>query len=399
MADHPRCVKRVIWRSQFKALDSKRIEMEHPEFKTEWDETEPPYFSKSGMEEVEEDGVTYYEIGRQKAGKFSSVEIPGHVRIRKEKEIPVLYDKDGKEKKAGDPALGLAYDADGLLAPDWEVVDNTMDADGNPVIDEKGRRRGCVEFRGLINPEEHFGIRTRFYPTWGKCYGLEVRSNVGELGTYTVSDAKLCLTSENFGWELGADADKINAPPLVRLLYGESHGESECIRIYTGMSEIHLDHKEDFEEVYAMLRGLGYVTYHPPIHESDRFWGKDIDPNPFKVIDKYEDKDDLPVTYYSWYFRLPPFLNFLWLEGELGDDENGPDARKLIEKKERYFASERAWANKRLAAIKKRIHEQKSEPWYKKYFGEYTEDEIEDTTSQDIDIPDERPIRVIDYCS
>lgn len=200
----------------------------------------------------------------------------------------------------------------------------------------------------------------RMPPTWGKRFGSVRKERVGYFGSYTVEDAKLCLTTENFGWKLGEDAHLAPFPPYIRLCYGELHGEQDSIRIFTGMSEIHLLKDLDLREVHYMLHGLGYVCYNTPHWEEDRWWGEGIDCFPQRV------SAGLPggkgPMFYSWYYRLPPWMPGLVLEGEEGDHLNGPTALKIkAQQLHRVMDAEKANEDK-LVELKHKALEQR-EDW------------------------------------
>ncbi|KAH8095497.1 hypothetical protein JL720_2800 [Aureococcus anophagefferens] len=151
--------------------------------------------------------------------------------------------------------------------------------------------------------KDYANATKRCYPQWGKRFGLVTKPRVGRFGSYTCDEAKLCLTTEDFGFKLGEDAAKAPTPPLIRLRYGEVHNEPESIAMFTGLSEVHLSHKEDIKEVHYMLQALGYVCYNTPDTEEERFWGEGIDIHPVKVYrgdgGVVDNKTQGP-TYYSW---------------------------------------------------------------------------------------------------
>lgn len=218
-----------------------------------------------------------------------------------------LFDRAGKPR--GDKPLGIAYTEDGVPVPDWDIVI------------EEGERRGA-RIEGAIDLKDY--VTDRSPPSWGKRFGLVRKTRVGAFGSLTTDEAKLCLTTEDFGWVLGEESP---VPPYVRLCYGELHGEQESIRIFTGLSEIHLLKDLDVREVHYMLQGLGYVCYNVPAYDEDRWWGPGIDCFPQKV------SAGLPggkgPMFYSWYYRLPPWMPGLVKEGEAGDYLNGPIALKI----------------------------------------------------------------------
>lgn len=222
------------------------------------------------------------------------------------------------------------------------------------------RRRRGARIEGAIDLKDYAKHIKRIPPTWGKRFGSVRKERVGYFGSYTVEDAKLCLTTENFGWKLGEDAPLAPYPPYVRLCYGELHGEQESIRIFTGMSEIHLLKDLDLRKVHYMLHGLGYVCYNTPHWEEDRWWGEGIDCFPQRV------SAGLPggkgPMFYSWYYRLPPWMPGLVLEGEEGDYLNGPTALKIkAQQLHRVMDAEKANED-RLVELKHKALEQR-EDW------------------------------------
>ena len=238
-----------------------------------------------------------------------------------QKPMKQLYDHLGNPKKEGDPPLGVGYDEDGCPVPDWDIeVDATHD---NP--DSNGRRRGA-KIVGAVHLKDYVKYVKRLCPTWGKKFGYVKKDRVGFFGSFTVDEAKLCLCTEDFGWKLGDDAGLAPTPPYVRLCYGEHHGEQESIRLFTGLSEVHLLKDLDLREVHYMLQGLGYVSYNVPQWEEDRWWGEGIDVYPQKVSAGLAGGKG--PMFYSWYYRLPPWMPGLALEGEDGDYNNGPLALK-----------------------------------------------------------------------
>ena len=146
--------------------------------------------------------------------------------------------------------------------------------------------------------------------------------------------------------------------------------------MFTGLSEVHLSHKEDIKEVHYMLQALGYVCYNTPDTEEERFWGEGIDIHPVKVYrgdgGVVDNKTQGP-TYYSWYYRLPPFVAGLALEGEEGDPLGGPEARLRLARAKKLEQDQADLNEERLAALKARCKEQATMPWYRDYFpnGEY----------------------------
>ena len=372
--DHPNAVKRVIYRSQYWKTDGEAMEKKYPELFAEQKE-EKPWFPlpDNNFEIVEENGVRYQRMGKIAASGVSSVEIPAVFSRPVDEEIK-LYHKDGREKEDGE-VLGIAYDVNGVPIPDWQIVDTSKDADGETLMDKYGRRRGGYRVEGAIKPDEYWGDPGRRYPEWGNTYGKELRMNVGEIGTYSVRDAQLCLTTEDFGWQLGKDADLIagKGPPLLTLCYGEMFQATESIRLFTGLSEIHLSHTCDLTEVHRMLLNLGYIAYHPPTQTQERHWGDGIDQHPVKCTLDPKNEPGLrgPLTYWSWYYRMPPFLHGLWLPGEFGDGDNGPRALKYAEQRNKFFDDEKNYIINRLNAVRLRIADEQQQPWYHDYIGKY----------------------------
>ncbi|KAJ1463066.1 hypothetical protein M885DRAFT_504595 [Pelagophyceae sp. CCMP2097] len=262
-----------------------------------------------------------------------------------------LYDKAGNAKLEGDAPLGIAYDEDGCPVPDWELVfdptDESRDANG---------RRCTAKIVGAINVDEHLHLIKRAHPDWGKKFGQVMKPQVGYFGAYTVDTAKLCLCTEDFGWKLGDDAHLAPTPPYIRLCYGEHHGEQDSIRLFTGLSEIHLLKDLDLTEVHHMIQGLGYVSYNTPNEEEDRWWGEGVDVFPQRVTAGLAGGKG-PI-FYSWFYRLPPWMPGLVLEGEAGDPLNGPLALKLRKKYEHEDMMAEKLAEDRVADLKRRAQEQ-----------------------------------------
>jgi hypothetical protein len=409
---HASATEKVVFRSQYAQMDWR--EKWEPELKAEkakkakfpstklqfYDQTNPygeedpldtlenwhKEFNET-MTEVEVDGKPYYEYGADKGGRklkggpmkgqvVSQIDIPPLFRIPKAPDKMTIYDHEGNLKKEGDGPLGIAYDAEGIPVPDWEIVDTSKTAGGVDVLDEQGRRKGGLQVRGVVKMKDYANATKRCYPQWGKRFGLVTKPRVGRFGSYTCDEAKLCLTTEDFGFKLGEDAAKAPTPPLVRLRYGEVHNEPESIAMFTGLSEVHLSHKEDIKEVHYMLQALGYVCYNTPDTEEERFWGEGIDIHPVKVYrgdgGVVDNKTQGP-TYYSWYYRLPPFVAGLALEGEEGDPLGGPEARLRLARAKKLEQDQADLNEERLAALKARCKEQATMPWYRDYFpnGEY----------------------------
>ncbi|KAH8072159.1 hypothetical protein JL720_11200 [Aureococcus anophagefferens] len=181
------------------------------------------------MTEVEVDGKPYYEYGADKGGRklkggpmkgqvVSQIDIPPLFRIPKAPDKMTIYDHEGNLKKEGDGPLGIAYDAEGIPVPDWEIVDTSKTAGGVDVLDEQGRRKGGLQVRGVVKMKDYANATKRCYPQWGKRFGLVTKPRVGRFGSYTCDEAKLCLTTEDFGFKLGEDAarDAAADPPAVR---------------------------------------------------------------------------------------------------------------------------------------------------------------------------------------
>eukprot|EP00634_Sargassococcus_sp_CCMP2135_P016900 CAMPEP_0198649840 /NCGR_PEP_ID=MMETSP1467-20131203/4556_1 /TAXON_ID=1462469 /ORGANISM="unid. sp., Strain CCMP2135" /LENGTH=287 /DNA_ID=CAMNT_0044385647 /DNA_START=14 /DNA_END=877 /DNA_ORIENTATION=+ len=229
----------------------------------------------------------------------------------------------GEAKREGDAPLGIGYDEDGIPHPDWRVEVEGLEPDP-----KTGRRRGA-KIVGAIDLKDLAGTVTRHPPTWGKKFGRTTVEGVGDVGALTVEEAVLCLTTEDFGFRLGADADK--APykaPYVRLCYGELHGEQASIRYFVGLSELHLLKDLDLRECHYALQRLGYVCYNSPENlDEERWWGPGINACPHKVTAGVPGGKG--PAFYSWYYRLPPWMPGLVLEGEDADYLNGPLALKL----------------------------------------------------------------------
>ena len=73
-----------------------------------------------------------------------------------------LYSEDGVPKRAGDAPLGIAYDADGLPVPDWEV-----EGENEGARDATGRRR-APRVKGAVQLKDYVKYVRRATPTWGK---------------------------------------------------------------------------------------------------------------------------------------------------------------------------------------------------------------------------------------
>ena len=256
-------------------------------------------------------------------------------KTKPKKERRQLYSKDGDPLPLDGGPYGIAYDEDGLPVPDWEVEE--ADADGEGLTTADGRRR-CARVIGAVNMKDYLHLVKRTMPDWGKRFGLVKKTGVGYFGTYTTEEAKLCITTEDFGYKIpDEELHLAPTPPYLRLCYGEQHGAQESIRIFTGLSEIHLLKDLDLKEVHYMIQALGYVCYNHPVWEEDRWWGEGIDVYPQKVGAGLPGGEG--PMFYSWYYRLPPWMPGLCLEGEDGDYISGPLAlkRKAKEERERIF--------------------------------------------------------------
>ncbi|KAJ8602574.1 hypothetical protein CTAYLR_008769 [Chrysophaeum taylorii] len=370
--------RRVIFRNQFVGRDAKRILSELPpgerldeDF---WNTLPEDYYP-----EVEVNGKVYKEIGRDKS-KWSDVELPPLFLVEAAPYSRRLFDKFGKEKKEGDAPLGLAYDEDGLPVGDWQIEDTRFDSKGRTVLDANGRRRGYLEITGLIKEPE----RKRKFPTWGKKFGAALKDLAGVVGTFTIADAKLCLETENFGWQLGDD--DVRVPPLVALRYAEDHCECESIVLFTGLSEIHLDNHEDHGDLHSMLQDLGYVCYNPPTMES-RYWGDHIDNSP-KIEQAPPDLNTPGPTWYTWFYRLPPYLMNLAVEGEEDDYLNGPIARRYKKKAQAEALLDKKLLDERKAALDARAANEKTKDWYKQYVAELGPERQLDDDDDDDDTPE-----------
>ncbi len=250
------------------------------------------------------------------------------------KEKRQLYSRDGEPLPIDGGPYGIAYDEDGLPVPDWDIEE---DDDAHGLTGSDGRRR-CARIIGAVNMKDYLHLVKRTMPDWGKRFGLVKKAGIGYFGTYTIDDAKLCITTEDFGYKIPVEEEHLAPyPPYLRLCYGELHGDQDSIRIFTGLSEIHLLKDIDLKEVHYMIHGLGYVCYNHPIWEEDRWWGEGIDVYPQKVGSGMPGNKG-PI-FYSWYYRLPPWMPGLCLEGEDGDYISGPLAlkRKAKEERERIF--------------------------------------------------------------
>ncbi|KAJ1456735.1 hypothetical protein M885DRAFT_517165 [Pelagophyceae sp. CCMP2097] len=362
-----RGVDAVVFRSAHGAADAAQLRAGHDRaagldaLQRSWQQGLPPTV---GLEAVDIEGETFYEIGRTAAGNHSDIDVPPLFRLRA-KAAPTLHDARGVAKAEGAAPLGIAYDDDGVPVPDWRIVDDSKDENGHDVIDADGRRRGGYRIEGCATVEQYCGASTRQFPEYGKRFGSVTKRHVGRFGTLSVEEARLCLTTEDFGFRLGDDAHLAPTPPLLRLCYGELHREAESLRVFTGLSEVHLDKDAGLEEAHGMLHGLGYVCYNNPSCDGFRDWGPGIDVHPNVVeggLDAIEGTRN--PTYYSWYYRLPPFVAGLALEGEAGDLENGPVARALRARADRAWEDQLDLNAQRLEALEARVAEDRAQPWY-----------------------------------
>lgn len=226
----------------------------------------------------------------------------------------------------------------------------------------------------------------RAFPKWGKRFGRVHKDCIGYVGTFTIDDAKLCLQTEDFGWKLGNDEHALAAklPPLVEVRYSEDHGECESLVLITGMSELHLEHHEDHVQLHAMLQSLGYVCYNVgPRMLTDKYWGEGVhtSPEPVKCPDE-EDGTPGP-THYFWKYRLPPYLFNLAVEGEEGDPLNGPTALKLKKRRDQYERECEQLLADRVAALKARVADEQTKPWYKKLCEELGPPTIDESDDED----------------
>lgn len=357
-----------MFRSQYAGRDAKKV-LAGKEDDAYWND-----IPKGSYREVEIDGETFYETGFHKS-KYSDVELPALFRERKPREWTRLWDKDGNEKKEGDGPLGIAYDENGLPFPDWQVEDTRLDENGNEIVDERGRRRGYLTITGMVS-EDDLKIKTkRAAPTWGKKFGTKFVQTVGFVGTLTIDEAKECLLTEDFGWKLGDD-EKISGPPLLSVCYGEDHGECESLVIYTGMSEIHVEIHQDHVALHAMIQSLGYVCYNiGPRALTDKYWGEGVHTSPEPSQDDPRPDGTRAPVKYSWFYRMPPYLEgldcVLAVEGEEGDPFNGPTALKYKKIKDKYEEEEDKLIEDRIAALKARCANEKTKPWYKELVKKY----------------------------
>ena len=271
----------------------------------------------AGAEEVVIDGAPYVQYGADLGGRkleagplrgkvVSAIDVPPLARVARHPDVMPLYDVEGNLKLPGDAPLGVAYDAEGA-GPGLGRVEE-CDGQGRAFIDGRGQRHAKIEVRGSLEDAVLLDTK-RAFPVWGKRFGLETRKRVGRVGTLTVEKAKECLEKESFGFRM---AEAVNLPPLIELRYGEVHNECASVTIVAGLSELHLSHKENIQDVHYMLMGLGYVSYTPVDQdqtgeEVPRFWGEGISTAPSKHYRRRRRRrshaagPDLPSRHY----RLP----------------------------------------------------------------------------------------------
>ena len=285
-----------------------------------------------------------------------SSQVLSDLKKHSQREKRQLYTKDGEALPLDGGPYGIAFDADGLPVHDWAIEE---DADGEGPTTADGRRR-AARVVGAVDMKDYLHLVKRTMPDWGKRFGLQKRAGVGYFGTYSLEEAKLCVTSEDFGYKIPDEERHLApTPPYLRLCYGELHGAAESIRLFTGLSEIHLRKELDLKQVHYMVQGLGYVCYNLPVWEEDRWWGEGIDVYPQKVGAGLPGGEG--PTFYSWYYRLPPWMPGLCLEGEDGDYIAGPIAlkRKAKEERERVFMEQTNEEN--LVKLKARAQEQRAQ--------------------------------------
>lgn len=337
------------------------------------------------LEEVRIGGKPYVQYGAERGGVkatagplkghvLSHIDVPPLTRLAKQPDVMPLYDVDGRLKQPGDKPLGVAYDAEGLPIVDWELV-QACDAKGRALIDAKGVRHAKYEVRGGLEDAVLLET-TRAFPVWGKRFGLQTRKRVGRVGVLTSADAQGILEKESFGFRM---AEATPVPPLVTLKYAEVHNECCSIVIEAGLSELHLQHKEPVAKVHYMLLGLGYVCYEPVDDQNDddlelpRFWGEGISTAPSKVYagdGGAIGPGQQGPTWYTWSYRLPPFVEGLALEGESGDPRGGPEALLRAQRLAKMEREQDVLLEARNAALSARVIEAGTQPWYRDYFPE-----------------------------
>lgn len=290
----------------------------------------------------------------QREEEVGDAEDGGDERWKKEKRQ--LYSKDGEPLPLFGGPYGIAYDEHGLPVEDIDIEE---DEDGLGTKGSDGRRRGA-RVVGRVSAKDYAHLVKRTFPDWGKRFGLVKKPEVGYFGAFSLDEAQLCLTTEDFGFKIPDDEAALAPfPPLVRLCYGELHGEEpESIRLFTGESEIHLLRDLELAAAHAMLQRLGYVCYnHPGTAEPERWWGEGVDLFPQKS------GAGLPggkgPTFYSWFYRLPPWMPGLVLEGEEGDPISGPIALKRKAAEEQSNRERECEIERGLLALKEKISAQR----------------------------------------
>jgi len=99
-------------------------------------------------------------------------------------------------------------------------------------------------------------------------------------------------------------------------------------------------------------------------------------------------------TYYSWYYRLPPFVEGLALEGEDGDPYGGPEALMQKARAKKLEDAQEALAKERVAALRERTKEAATQPWYRDYFPNGEKDpETGEILNAPGTLPGEAPIK------
>ena len=116
----------------------------------------------------------------------------------------------------------------------------------------RGQRHAKIEVRSSLEDAVLLDTK-RAFPVWGKRFGLATRKRVGRVGVLSVEEAKECLEKESFGFRM---AEAVDVPPLIELRYGEVHNECASVTIVAGLSELHLSHKENIQDVHYMLMGF-----------------------------------------------------------------------------------------------------------------------------------------------
>ena len=75
-------------------------------------------------------------------------------------------------------------------------------------------------------------------------------------------------------------------------------------------------------------------------------------------------------TYYTWHYRLPPFVEGLALEGESGDPRGGPEALLRAARLKKLELQQEQLQEERATALRARVAEAAQQPWYRDYFPE-----------------------------